>query len=403
MSFDFEKYINDLETAAGSNDIGKMIASGIGVGIDENSYLAVTALENVYVELETLTKNAAKNAENLAKKRQQRELDNLKNALKLELISEQEYYEKLKKYRDENLRQGTDAWYKYTEEIISYNKRLADEAEKEQIRIAETIFELQKDLEENLLESKEDWYSSQKVRLIGVNPDGSDQVYQKNGLSDFSEETNLLERYRDAVLGLKALGNIPDGVFTEIGNMDVAEAVKAAETILQVDEATRTRFIEGYNKRTELSGSIAAQLNGILNKEELQAAGIYSAEQFNKGYFLAEDGEKTAFIKILEESFENIPESYYSLGQESGDAFGRGFESCIAQAVAETRIMMLDSMNGLVAELSTVAANVGQGVVSNNNVYNTSYTFNSSRDTTTAQLAAARNAAVLEKMRGGTV
>ena len=49
MSFDFEKYIKDLETAAKNNDIGEMLASGIGVGIDENSYLAITALENVYV------------------------------------------------------------------------------------------------------------------------------------------------------------------------------------------------------------------------------------------------------------------------------------------------------------------------------------------------------------------
>lgn len=403
MSFDFEKYIKDLEARAENNDIGKMIASGIGVGIDENSYLAVTALENVYVELETFTKNAAKNAENLAKKRRQRELDNLKNSLKLELISEQEYYEKLKKYRDENLRQGTDAWYKYTEEIISYNKRLTDEAEKEQIRIAEKIYGLQKELEENLKKTNDEWYSSQKIRLVGVNPDGSDQVYQKNTLSDFADETRLLEGYRDAILGLKALGNIPDGVFSEIGDMDVSDAVEAAEIILNADEETRKRFIEGYNKRSELTGSIAAQLNGILNKEELREAGIYSAEQFNKGYFLADDAEKTAFIKTLEESFESIPQSYYKLGEESGDAFGTGFGNRISQAVAEARVMMLDKMHDLVAELSTVAINGGQGAVSNQNVYNTSYTFNSSRDTTTAQLEAAKSAATLEKLRGGIV
>lgn len=402
MSFDFEKYIKDLEAAAQNNDIGKMLASGIGVGLDRNSYLAVTALENVYVELETLSKNAAKNAENLAQKRQQRELDNLKNSLKLELISEQEYYEKLKKYRDENLRQGTDAWYKYTEEIIGYNKRLTDQAEQEQIKLAEKIYSLQKDLEENLKETKDKWYSSQKIRLVGVNPDGSDQVYQNNSLSDFAQETNLLERYRSAVLALKELGNIPDGIFTEIGDMDVAEAVKAAEIILQADEETRKRFINGYNKRSELTGGIAAQLNGILNKEELQQAGIYSAEQFNNGYFLADTGEKTAFIKTLEESFESIPESYYKLGEASGDAFGTGFESRISQAVAEARAMMLDSMNSLVAELSAVAAGIRQEAVSNHNVYNTSYTFNSSRDTTTAQLAAAKNAAMLEKLRGGS-
>ncbi len=402
MSFDFEKYIKDLEIAAKNNDIGKMIASGIGVGIDENSYLAITALENVYVELETLSKNAAKNAENLAKKRQQREIDNLKNSLKLELLSEQEYYEKLKKYRDENLRQGTDAWYKYTEEIIAYNKRLTDEAEQEQIKLAEKIYGLQKELEENLKKTKDKWYSSQKIRLVGVNPDGSDQVYQKNTLSDFDDETSLLERYRDAVFALKELGNIPDGIFTEIGDMSVAEAVKAAEIILQADDDTRKKFIDGYNKRSELTGSIAAQLNGILNKEELQEAGIYSAEQFNSGYFKTDNAEKTAFIKVLEESFDYIPDSYYKLGEESGKAFGQGFENLIFQTVAEVRSAMIDSMNSLATELSAVAAGISQQTVSNKNVYNTSYTFNSSRDTTTAQLAAAKSAATLEKLRGAS-
>ena len=400
MSFDFEKYIKDLETAAKNNDIGEMLASGIGVGIDENSYLAITALENVYVELETLSKNAVKNAENLAKKRQEREIDNLKNSLKLELISEQEYYEKLKKYRDENLRQGTDAWYKYTEEIIAYNKRLTDEAEQEQIKVAEKIYGLQKELEENLKKTKDKWYSSQKIRLVGVNPDGSDQVYQKNTLSNFDDETSLLERYRDAVLALKELGNIPDGIFTEIGDMDVAEAVKAAEIILQADEYTRRKFIDGYNKRSELTGSIAAQLNGILNEEELRDAGIYSAEQFNNGYFQTDNAEKTAFIKVLEESFDYIPESYYKLGEESGKAFGQGFESLIVQTIAEARAAMIDSMSRIANELSAVAAGISQQTVSNKNVYNTSYTFNSSRDTTTAQLAAAKSASTLEKLRG---
>jgi len=402
MSFDFEKYIRDLETAAETNDIGKMLASGIGVGLDENSYLAITALENVYVELETLSKNAVKNAENLAKKRQERELDNLKNLLNLELISEQEYFDKLKKYRDENLRQGSDAWYQYTEDIIEYNKRLADEAEQEQIKLAEKIYGLQKELEENLMKTKDEWYSSQKIRLVGVNPDGSDQVYQKNSLSDFGEENSLLERYRDAVLALRELGNIPDGVFNEIGNMDVSDAVQAAETILQADDETRQKFVDGYNKRLESAASIAAQLNGILNKEELQKAGIYSAKEFTDGYFLADGDEKTVFIKALEASFENIPESYYKLGEESGKAFGLGFESQISQAVADAREVMLAGMNSLVAEISAARADVNRRTVSNKNVYNTSYTFNSSRDTTTAQLAAAKNAATLEKLRGAS-
>ena len=152
----------------------------------------------------------------------------------------------------------------------------------------------------------------------------------------------------------------------------------------------------------ESAASIAAQLNGILNKEELQKAGIYSAKEFTDGYFLADGDEKTVFIKALEASFENIPESYYKLGEESGKAFGLGFESQISQAVADTREVMLAGMNSLVAEISAAMADVNRRTVSNKNVYNTSYTFNSSRDTTTAQLAAAKNAATLEKLRGAS-
>ena len=182
MSFDFEKYIENMETRAEKNDIGKMIASGIGVGLSEKSYLAITARENVYVELDTLTKNAAKNAERLAKKTQERELKNLKNALELGFVTEQEYYEKLRKYRDENLREGSDNWYKYTEEIIKYNKRLADKAAEEQLRMMETVKKLQNELETNLKSDDGPWYSSLKVILKGVGLGGGDEGFQWNTL-----------------------------------------------------------------------------------------------------------------------------------------------------------------------------------------------------------------------------
>ncbi len=397
MSFDFQKYIENLEAEAAKNDIGKMLASGIGVGISQNSYLAITAMENVYVELETLTKNAEK----LDKKRREREVDNLKNCLELELISEQEYYEKLKQYRDENLRQGSDEWYKYTEEIIGYNKRLMEEAAEQQIKAVKKIQSLQQELKEHLIGKDEDWYSSYKVTFLGINPNGSDAVFHKKTLEDFEEEIRLLERYRDAILKLKALGNIPDGVFTAFGKMDVLEAVETAEMLLSVDEKTRSRFVDGYNTRNALAETIAGQLNGIVNKEELEAAGISSAESFNKGFFQADGDEKTQFVKKLEESFESVPESYYSLGEESGSAFGKGFHGQVSGVVEQAKGFMLSAMNEITAELAAIAADFARLVkTGDSNIYNTTYTFNSSRDTTTAQIAAAKNASAMDRVRG---
>ncbi len=402
MSFDFQRYIKDLEAGTKTNDIGKMIASGIGVGLEKNSYLAITAMENVYVELETLTKNAAKNAEKLAKKRQERELSNLKNSLKLELITEQEYYEKLKKYRDENLREGSDSWYKYTEEIIGYNKRLADETEKEQLDMLKKIQSLQNDLRENLKDEDGPWYSSLKMIFHGMGENGGDMVFNKNSLSDFNEEIRQLEQYRDLILQLKGLGNIPDGVFSDIGKMNVSEGINAAGIILSADEETRGRFIAGYNARNSLLDSVSGELNGILNKEALEDAGIYSAEAFNNGYFKVEDDEKTLFVKSLEESFRVVPESYYRLGEDSGTEFGRGFESRIHEVMETVREKMIASMNSIIAEVSSMASNIQTGAgTTGTKVYNTSYTFKSSKDTTTQQLATAKAPATLEKLRGG--
>ena len=76
MAFNSEdKNVKDM-----GRQSGKAFAEGLGVGLGEESYRAITAVEDVYVELESLTKNAAKNAEKLNKKQQQRKLDNLKNA-----------------------------------------------------------------------------------------------------------------------------------------------------------------------------------------------------------------------------------------------------------------------------------------------------------------------------------
>ena len=140
MSFEFK---NEKEKGKMA---GRAYVEGLGVGLEESSYAAITELENVYAVLDTLTKNAAKNAENLQKKRQERQLSNLKTARELEIICEQEYYEKLKEFRDKNLKYGTDTWYKCTEEIAAYNKRLMETIEKDQKALLEKQEKLTKSL-----------------------------------------------------------------------------------------------------------------------------------------------------------------------------------------------------------------------------------------------------------------
>ncbi|MBR5155159.1 MAG: hypothetical protein IKW62_01580 [Clostridia bacterium] len=393
MSFDFQnKNIKDM-----GKESGKSFVNGLGVGMTEESYQAITAMENIYVELESLTKNAAKNAEKLEKKRQERQLSNLKNALNLELICEQEYYEKLKIFRDENLRQGTDAWYKCTEEIAKYNKRLFDETQKQY----EKLIELRDDLSKKL-QGGEPWLKTGTVRFKGLGQNGTDLVYNDAELKNFREEIQLLENYRDRLTELKNLGNVPEGVLADIAKMSVEDGLKAANAILLADERKRETFFSGYAKHQTTADNISAELLGILYGSELEAEGIGSPSDIFKGYVATGNKQQEDFVEILKASFEEVPESYYSLGEDAGGAFGEGFLSKIPEIMTTVRDYFTTVINQLAEQLVATLKQSAQNVVGGtSNTYNTTYTFNSSKDTTTQQLAAARNAATLQRLRGG--
>ncbi len=105
---------------------------------------------------------------------------------------------------------------------------------------------------------------------------------------------------------------------------------------------------------------------------------------------------------MLEASFEQVPQSYYALGQDAGSAFGNGFLLNIPEIMEKVK----SSFETAIGELgSRLAASFRQGALSLGsaavNTYNTTYTFNSSRDTTTQQLRAAKSAATLDRLRGG--
>lgn len=416
---DFEKYLKGLEEQAKKSNLGKILADGIGVELDESSYRAITAVENVYVELETLTKNAAKNAENLEKKKRKRALANLKNALALELVTEQEYYERLKQYRDENLREGTDAWFAATEEIAEYNRKLAEKAEKEfeklsearqkimeeeaqtQIELLTKVFNLEKSLGEKLGKQDDDWFSSQKIIIRGQKPGGGDIVYQKKTLDDFKSEMTSLERYRDSIQKLNELGDIPDGVFSDIAAMDMETAMTAMDVLLTADETTRKKFIDAYNTHGEFVDSLASELNPVLNKESLKKLGIDSADSFNEGFFQLDTSEKGRFIKLLEETFEDVPESYYNLGVEAGALFGDGFEQELESILEGARQRTIDFIKDAAGEyLLSLQKDTNSGGAESSRVYNTAFNFSSAKETVREQLLTAKNEALLARLRG---
>lgn len=133
---------------------GENLILGVAIGISETEIEAVTAVNGVYDSIARVSENSQLSQEKMREKAQKRELSNLKNALDLELITETDYYTKLKEYRDKYCEQGSDDWYNYTLQIIKYNKKVADALESEN---ANTL----KNLKTNM-SSKLSGYSEQK-------------------------------------------------------------------------------------------------------------------------------------------------------------------------------------------------------------------------------------------------
>lgn len=385
------------------DEVGKMLVAGMGVGITENEKLAITAMENACVKLEKVSEDAAKNAEEFEKKRRERELKNLKNSLDLGLITEQEYYEKLKDYRDKYFEQGTDSWYSYTEEIAKYNKKMSDSAVEEQKKMVEKIIELRDELADKLRTDNDSLLETTQTTIHGsiFGEDGRGS-YTSYSLADLEKENSRLERYRDVILKLKDLGNVPAGIFTKLRDMSVEDGTRLAETILNADEEARSKFLSDYRSRDDLSDDIATQLSPILDAEKFEEEGIVAAQSFTDGYSKKLEEDKAAFIKILENRFGALPDFYYNLGTDSADEFDKGFFEKVPEIVERFKQMFISEINSIAATISSgTAGKIRVSAAGGGNTYHTNtFTFNAAKQTVTEQLNEAKRAATLAKMRG---
>ena len=383
------------------DEVGKMIVAGVGVGISDNERLAISSMENVCVKLEKVSEDAAKNAEELEKKRRSRELKNLKNSLDLNLITEQDYYERLKQYRDKYFAQGTDDWYSYTEEIAKYNKKLSDNAVEEQKKAVEKITELRRELADKLRDNSGSLLKTTKITIKGTGKDGSDENYTNYSLNDLSAENDKLERYRRAILELKALGGVSAGIFAQLADMSVEEGTNLAETILRADEKARDEFLRSYRENDSLADEIAAELNPVLNQSKFEEIGADAAQSFDDGYRQHLEEEREVFLKTLENHYGTLPDYYYTLGTDAANEFDRGFFARVPEMMEKFRQCFIAEVNTFADRISSVVTNRIQTAAASGSVTNNTFTFNSSRDTTTQQLRAAKHAAALKRLRGG--
>lgn len=345
----------------------------------------------------------AREEERKAEKARERELQELKDQLELSEITEAEYYEKLANYRDKYFEEGSDEWYNYSIEIAKYQKRIADNAVEEQKKMVEKIIELRDELADKLRTDNDSLLESTQTTIHGsiFGEDGSGS-YTSYSLADLEKENSRLEHYRDVILKLKDLGNVPAGIFTKLRDMSVEDGTRLAETILNADEEARSKFLNDYRSRDDLSDDIATQLSPILDAEKFEEEGIVAAQSFTDGYSKKLEEDKAAFIKILENRFGTLPDFYYNLGTDSADEFDKGFFEKVPEIVERFKQLFISEINSIAATISSgTAGKIRVSAAGGGNTYHTNtFTFNAAKQTVTEQLNEAKRAATLAKMRG---
>lgn len=297
---------------------------------------------------------------------------NLKRSLERDEITHADYYKGLKKLRDTYFTEGSDEWEKYTEELADFTEDTFDDClgklddlKNESLDKIRELKDEQEALKEKLI--------TDKAPIEWGTIDGESFV----SLANYDKEINQMQRYGDMLDELfQKRGDLPQSVLDEIKEMDTEQAMRYMSALINSSDPQFNAFVQARQKLEEAASE---------NSTKLMSA---EAEEMKR---------------ILEEKFGELPEDFFNLGDESATAFGDAFLvelEYVMQTVKETIMAQMSEIsNAAVVSFSSATGSGATSVVNNN--YSSSYTFNSSKDTTTAQLNAARNAATLERLRGG--
>ena len=102
-------------------------------------------------------------------------------------------------------------------------------------------------------------FSSSTITIQGGGTDGSSVSYTKYSLTNFKDKIAQIRNYKSILTQLKHR-NILQGIFKEIRDMSIEEAVKFGNELLKLSDDDLNGYVYDYNEYEFLSGSIAQEL-----------------------------------------------------------------------------------------------------------------------------------------------
>lgn len=306
----------------------------------------------------------------------ERELKQLKNSLSLGVISQQEYYIRLRELRDKYFSVGSEEWEEYTVEILKYCKSAAEniaETEKKAIlglfsemgsqieQSYEEIEQTQKKMEEKL-KNYGSLYSEKSFTSAATG-----NSYSWWSLNDPEADIRVMKSYSNALSEAKKLlydvfpteGNeknkqyIKD-FFSLLGDMSVEEGLGFADFINRLPREKVEKYLSSWAEKQDLAAEISKSLYG----DEVR-------EVYEKNI---EDMAKNMVSK-LEESFGTLPENFFEEGVMAALGFGEGFINSMDSVFEEIRTKLSAGMSALMPTGGAISAAAGT-TVQNSTYYN---------------------------------
>lgn len=275
--------------------------------------------------------------------------ERLRYQREFDLISEEEYYNRLEQLRDRYFAKGTDNWIKYTKELYKYQEKLLEAEKKEYRNLYDDIADYATDKLDEILKKQQklaknlnnygSLYNVNTVKMNGF----TDHYYSLHDLSSdilaierYSEDMNKI-RQRSEALGIdkEASGYLLD----RIKEMKTEDALQFMSALLYANDSTFSDYTGKAFEKFNLSQRVSSAQyeenykNGVTESltymrdklsemgleipEEFEVSGSISAEKFGEAFVLELDNQ----MEIIRGAISELTGGFGLSAAISGDTY----------------------------------------------------------------------------------
>ncbi len=368
--------------------IGKLLGESLGEGIASGSKDAQNAMdklgegllksqESYLAEKERIEKEIEIAQEEKYRQEYEHRLRNARTYRQAETVRQNEILRLQKKANKEYIDELKEHLKAVEAQIEAEKGRITDAFEDIAKRAAGSLSAVEKS-RESMAEKMQNYgglFETQNVVFKNAGPNDT-PIYYQDTILNLSKEREELETYAELLQEVQKLDVIPEGLFAEIRQLSVSDAIRYQEELLSMSHQERQDYINDWEAIKTLS-------------------------EKTSGWAYAEDTKQIldGIEQELSAWYGTIPDGFLVEGKLSAESFGAGFLSKLQELQADIEGAVLSTLAFESYTPGEKAEKIGQ-VDGKNSVQSVTYVLNSAGETVAQQLQSARQHAAVIRLRG---